>query len=154
MTGSYANFGGLPRATIRQVVRPVGKQIAFSMGHLGLGPSLDPKRSSSERNAAIRAWTDDFVRRHQAELDAVPRPSGFVAGDSCGDIDAAGCDVKRWFPDAYQVCEDPILTVAILGRVSGNLYIPRREIRLSQALFSGSLAFPAKYFPPQFRSMS
>lgn len=147
MTGAYANIGGPPRTTIRQVVRPVGKQIVFSMRHLGLGPSLDPKLSPCERNAAVQAWTGEFVRQHQAELDAVPRPSGFVAGDSCGDIDKAGCDVKRWFPNAYQVCEDPILAVAILGRVSGTLYISRRKLRLTEGTLSAAIAFPARYFP-------
>ena len=153
MTIGYANMSVPPHSKVKTVVRPIGKQIVFDMGRVGLGPSYNLKQPQHERDAIIQAWVEDFVGQHQAELDAVPRPTGFMVGSICEDINSPLEDLMRWHPGVYQVCTDPILTVAILGRVSGLIYVPRRELRLTEDSFDDTICFPAKYFP-QFGSAS
>ena len=153
MINGYSNMSAPPRSTIRKVVRPVGKQIVFDMGRVGLGPSYNLKQPQHERDAIIQAWVEDFVSKHKAELDAVPRPTGFMVGRISEDVNAPLDDLVRRHPGVYQVCTDPILTVAILGRVSGVIYVPHRELRLTEDSFFDTIGFPAKYFP-QFGSAS
>jgi hypothetical protein len=153
MINGYSNMSAPPRSTIRKVVRPVGKQIVFDMGRVGLGSSHNLKQPQYERDAIIQAWVEDFVSKHKAELDAVPRPTGFMVGSICEDVNAPLGDLMRRYLGVYHVCTDPILTVAILGRVSGLIYVPHRELRLTEDSFFNTIGFPAKYFP-QFGSAS
>lgn len=129
------------------VVRPIGKQIVFDAGCTGVGVAYNGKKTDQQREADIRNWFEDFVRRHKAELDAVPRPTGFMVGSLCEDLNAPLDDLLRRHPGVYQVCSDPILTAAVLGRVSGLIYVPRRELRLTVNSVSDTIGFPAKYFP-------
>ena len=150
---AYQNMSAPPRSKIRNIVRPVGKQIVFDMWHVGLGPSYNLEQPQYERDAIIQAWVEDFASKHKAELDAVPRPTGFMVGSICEDVNAPLDDLMRRHPGVYHVCTDPILTVAILGRVSGLIYVPHRELRLTEDSFINTIGFPAKYFP-QFGSAS
>ncbi len=150
---AYSNMSAPPRSKVKMVVRPIGRQIVFDLRRVGLGPSYNLKQPQYERSAIIQAWVKDFVSKHKVELDAVPRPTGFMVGSICEDINAPLNDLMRWHPGVYQVCTDPILTVAILGRVSSLIYIPRRELRLTEDSFFDTIGFPAKYFP-QFGSAS
>ena len=153
MMDAYSNMSAPPRSKVKMVVRPIGRQIVFDLGRVGLGPSYNLKQPQHERDAIIQAWVKDFVSKHKVELDTVPRPTGFMVGSICEDINAPLNDLMRWHPGVYQVCTDPILTVAILGRVSRLIYIPRRELRLTENSFFDTIGFPAKYFP-QFGSAS
>ena len=153
MMDAYCNMSAPPRTTVKRVVRPIGKQIVFGLGCTGVGVAYNGKKTDQQREADIRNWFEDFVRRHQAELDAVPRPTGFMVGSLCEDLYAPLDDLLRHYPGVYQICTDPILTVAVLGRVSGLIYIPRRELRLTRDTVFGTIGFPAKYFP-QFGSAS
>ncbi len=153
MMDAYSNMSAPPRSKVKMVVRPIGRQIVFDLRRVGLGPSYNLKQPQYERSAIIQAWVKDFVSKHKVELDAVPRPTGFMVGSICEDINAPLNDLMRWHPGVYQVCTDPILTVAILGRVSSLIYIPRRELRLTEDSFFDTIGFPAKYFP-QFGSAS
>ena len=150
---AYSNMSAPPRSKVKMVLRPIGRQIVFDLRRVGLGPSYNLKQPKYERSAIIQAWVKDFVSKHKVELDAVPRPTGFMVGSICEDINAPLNDLMRWHPGVYQVCTDPILTVAILGRVSSLIYIPRRELRLTEESFFDTIGFPAKYFP-QFGSAS
>ena len=49
---------------------------------------------------------------------------------------------QKFFP----VVDDWKLALSLLGRMSGGIYIPRREISYSDSLF-GCYAFPARFFP-------
>lgn len=144
---AYRNMSAPPRTTIRQTIRPIGKQIVFDLGCTGVGVAYNGEKTDQQREADIRNWLEDFVRRHQAELDAVLRPTGFMVGSLCEDINAPLADLLRLHPGVYQVCTDPILTVAVLGRVSGLIYVPRRELRLTIDSVFNTIGFPAKYFP-------
>ena len=150
MRDAYANMSAPPRTEVKVVVRPVGKQVVFDLSRLGLGPAFDAAMSPQERDAAVQEWVRCFVRRHQSEFDAAARPTGFMAGTVFkAGVEADG--VLKRHPDAYQVCADPVLAVAILGRVAGTVYVPRRALRLTERSFATALAFPAKHFP-QFGS--
>lgn len=112
-----------------------------------MGVAYNGKKTDQQREADVRNWFEDFVRRHKAELDAVPRPTGFMVGSLCEDLNAPLDDLLRRHPGVYQVCTDPILTAAVLGRVSGLIYVPRRELRLTVNSVFDTIGFPAKYFP-------
>ena len=148
MTNAYSNMSVPPHSKIEKVVCPVGKQIAFNFEKAGLqepGPEL--LLTLDEREALFNDWLADFAARHKAELEAVPRPNGFMVGSVCEEILGPPKDTMKSYPDLYHICTDPLLTVAILGRMAGLLYVPRRELRLNEDSFSRTIAFPAKFFP-------
>ena len=147
MMNAYSNTGVPPRSKVQITVKPIGRQIVFDLAYAGVGVAYNGKKTDQQREADVRSWFEDFVRRHKAELDAVLRPTGFMLGSICEDINAPLDDLMRRYPGVYQVCTDPILTVAILGRVSGLIYVPRRELRLTEDSFFDTIGFPAKYFP-------
>ena len=132
---AYSNMSVPPHSDVRVVTRPVGKQVAFNMQCAGFDPRLEEYQTMREKAVVALEWIADFERRHKSELDAVSRPKGFMIGRfQANDDDAVSCT-------------DPILTVAVLGRVSRLLYIPRRELGWCACLVGGSISFPAKYFP-------
>ena len=144
---AYSNMSCPPRTKIQKVVRPVGKQIAFDLEKAGLEePGPDLLLTLDEREAMFNDWLSDFVSQHRAELEAVPRPTGFMVGSVCEEILGPPKDTMKRYSDLYHVCTDPILTVAILGRMAGLVYVPRRELRLTEDSFSRTIAFPAKFF--------
>ena len=153
MMDAYSNMSAPPRSKMQITVKPIGRQIVFDLGCAGVGVAYNGEKTDQQREADVRRWFEDFVRRHKAELDAVPRPTGFMVGSLCDDLDAPLSDLMQRHPGIYQVCTDPILTVAILGRVSGMIYVPRRELRLTRDSVEDTIGFPAKYFP-QFGSAS
>ena len=144
---AYCNMSAPPLSKAQITVKPIGRQIVFDLAYAGVGVAYNGKKTDQQREADVQSWFEDFVRRHKAELDAVPRPIGFMLGSICEDINAPLDDLMRRHPGVYQVCSDPILTVAILGRVSGLIYVPRRELRLTENSLFDTIAFPAKYFP-------
>ena len=148
MTDAYSNMSVPPHSKIQKVVRPVGKQVAFNFEKAGLqepGPELS--LTFDEREALFNEWLADYASQHKDELEAVPRPTGFMFGSICEEILGPPKDTMKRYPDLYHVCTDPILTVAILGRMAGLVYVPRRELRLTDEAFSRTIAFPAKFFP-------
>jgi hypothetical protein len=137
-----------PRSKIQKVVRPVGKQVAFNFEKAGIQePGPDLLLTIDEREALFNDWLSDYVSQHKAELEDVPRPTGFMVGSICEEILGPPKNTMKRYPDLYHVCTDPILTVAILGRMAGLLYVPRRELRLTEEAFSRTIAFPEKFFP-------
>ncbi|MBQ7187882.1 MAG: hypothetical protein IJR99_00545 [Kiritimatiellae bacterium] len=144
---AYHNMSGPPLTTARQQVKPVGRQVVLDLRRVGLhAPGDNLKLPSAERDAIINDWLTRFVQDHKAELDAVKRPTGFMIGCICENVNQP---LKGNDPKIYRVCGDPILTLAVLGRMAGMIYIPRRDINLSSscAAYKDAIAFPEKYFP-------
>lgn len=135
MMNAYSNLCGPPRSSVHVVTRPVGKQVVFSMQYAGLDSSrLEANLTMQDKARFAQEWITNFERKYKAALDAVSRPMGFMVGRAyTGDDEAI-------------VCKDPILTIAILGRVSRMLYIPRRELGWCACLEGTSICFPANYF--------
>ena len=148
MTNAYRNMSVPPHSKIQKVVRPVGRQIAFNMEKIGLeDPGARLTMAYDKHEALINDWLADFVCRHKTELEAVPRPAGFMIGSICEVFSGPQKTCMKEYPDAYVFCTDPILTVAVIGRMAGLVYVPRRELRLAEKSFYDTYAFPAKYFP-------
>ncbi len=147
MIDAYCNMSVPPQSKIQIVVRPIGKQVVFDLGRAGIRVPCDLGRPSQECDKSVREWLAGFVSQHKAELDAVPRPLGFMVGSLCEEINASLEDLMRSHPGVYHVCRDPILTIAVLGRMAGLIYIPQRELRLTDDSFDDTICFPAKYFP-------
>ena len=140
MTDAYCNMSVPPRTTVRQVVRPIGRYVEFNICRADFA---QPFKSPQD-------WLDDFLVRHGDALDAVPRPSGYMISVSHNSF---------LYRDDLRSCRDPILTVAILGRVSGTLYVPHRRISFGKwlemspgedredSMIGISYVFPERYFP-------
>ena len=137
MTIGYANMSAPPLSKIQVTVKPVGEHILVKLPRHcnSLYGKLTSMRSDSDR----AAWLQGFVNEHRSELDAVVRPMGFVVAVN---VKASDCSLYRSFP----VVVDWKLALSLLGRMSGGIYIPRREISYSDSLF-GCYAFPARFFP-------
>ena len=134
MKDAYSNVAGPPRTTVKKVVRPIGRQIVFDLTRI------------EHKSLCDLASAQEFARQRQVELDAVPRPKGFMVGISYEELHAELESNMKAYPDFYQVCTDPVLALAVLGRVSGLIYVPHRELRLTDACFD-PMSFPAEYFP-------
>ena len=134
MTDAYHNMSVPPRTRVQRTVKTVGWHIVFD---LALVAGLPEKREGE----ILTAWFDDFCRDNAAALEAAPRPVGYSM--------ATPLPRDKPLPDGFRLCVDPVLTVAVLGRVAGGLYIPRRELRLNPDLADRLYAFPARDFPPE-----
>ncbi len=137
MTIGYANMSAPPLSKIQVTVKPVGEHILVKLPRHcnSLYGKLTSMRSDSDR----AAWLQGFVNEHRLELDAVVRPMGFIVA-----VNAKASDYSLF--GSFPVVDDWKLALSLLGRMSGGIYIPRREISYSDSLF-GCYAFPARFFP-------
>ena len=134
MMDAYSNMSAPPRSTIHVTVKPVGEHVLVKLpSHCN---SICSKLWSMKSESDRASWLQGFVDEHRPELDAVVRPMGFVVPVDAGVSD---CSPFRDLP----VVDDVFLALSLLGRMSGGIYIPRREITYSSSLF-GCYAFPAK----------
>ena len=131
MTDAYHNMSVPPRTRVERSVKTVGWHVVFDLASF-------PKQNGVE---TLAAWFDAFCRDNAAALEAAPRPVGYSM--------ATTLPRDKSIPDGFRLCVDPVLTVAVLGRVAGGLYIPRRELRLNPDLADRLYAFPARDFPPE-----
>ena len=157
MNGTHYDFSlpVLPHDFKR--IRPVGEQLIFDFHRAGLEiPGDKPLYTTDERTALIDDWLRKYEEAHRPELESVGRPSGFMVGVRLReDGDLSPRKLEKQYPGRFLWCEDPVLTVAVLGRVSETLYVPRRELRLSCEFvglpsrttgFNGTIAFPRACF--------
>ncbi len=137
---AYSNMSAPPRSKIRVAVKPVGEHVLVKLpSHCN---SICSKLWSMNNDSDRVSWLQRFVDEHRQEFDAVVRPMGFIVP-----INARVSDYSpfRSLPVVY----DLFLSLSLLGRMSGGIYIPRREISYNDSLF-GCYAFPAKYFPQYY----
>ena len=130
-------MSGPPRSKIQMTVYPVGPQFSICLA------DFLPEEYPDEDGTWVINWLERFIRDHRSELNSVPRPSGYM--------------IAKWskaFPSGKEIpdvrCKDPVLAVAVLGRLAGDIYIPRREISFSNSYYGwekSAYQFPAKYFP-------
>ena len=138
---AYQNMSAPPRSTIRVTVKPVGEHILVKLPcHCN---SLYGKLTSMKSDSDRSAWLQGFVNEHRPELEAVVRPMGFIV-PIIVPIKARVSDSSPF--RSLPVVDDSFLSLSLLGRMSGGIYIPRREISYSDSLF-GCYAFPARFFP-------
>ena len=137
MTIGYANMSAPPLSKIQVAVKPVGEHVRVKLpSHCN---SICSKLWSMNSDSDRASWLQGFVNEHRLELDAVVRPMGFIVA-----VNAEASDGSP--PWAFPVVENWKLALSLLGRMSGNIYIPRREISYSDSLL-GCYAFPARFFP-------
>ena len=134
---AYQNMSCPPRSRIQMTVYPVGPQFSIRLA------DFLPEEYLDEDSSWVVSWLERFMRDHKSELDSVQRPSGFMIAK-----------MSKKFSSGKEIfdvrCKDPVLAVAILGRLAGDIYIPRREISFSCSHYGwerSAYQFPAKYFP-------
>ncbi len=131
MLDAYHNMSVPPRSTIRWDIRlPDAEHLAFSLSAPGL-----PWSSTDD----ARAWAD----AHADDVAAAGRlaPRGFFA------VPILPNDTP--LPAGCGLCHDPALAVAVLGRISGGLYIPLRPPRLLVEHYAPRFLFPCSAFPTE-----
>ncbi len=132
MTNAYCNMSAPPRSTVRKEIRTIGDCLVFDI----VAVCGAPAEADEDARAA---WLEAFVRKHGEALEAVPRPTGYLIATSL----PSGAALQPGF----RLCQDPILTVAVVARLSGGIYIPRRDLRLSAEAVEKRHALPAGAFP-------
>lgn len=137
MIGAYCNMSVPPCTKVKKRITPVGNMVAFDL-------VMGAKAPADATSAELASWMSEFVKEHRAELDAVKRPAGYMIALSFPHVDGSAK-----YPPGYGMClcRNPVLTVAVLGRMSGGIYIPRRDLSLSRVMTENLYAFPYKFFP-------
>ena len=131
MSDVYCNMSVPPRTRIHKEVRPVGRHLVFDLPRLA-GIPADADESQ------LAAWLDGYLGFHAADVEAAPRPDGYMI--------AIPLRRAAPLPDGFSLCQDLGLTVAVLGRLAGGIYIPVRRPRLLPASVNTPRAFPEKFF--------
>ena len=134
MTGAYCNMSAPPRSRVKKEVRTVGSHIVFDLAVLS---GLSARPSDDE----LACWLGKFESRHGDALAAAARPAGYMI--------AVPLPRGASLPDGFSLCTDQVLTVAVLGRLAGGIYIPHRKPGFAQATTQSRFAFPENAFTQQ-----
>ncbi len=134
MTNAYCNMSAPPRSRVHKEVRTIGSHIVFD---------LDVLSGLSERpcDNELTCWLRKFEIRNRDALAAVSRPTGYMI--------AVPLPKQGLLPAGFSFCTDQMLTVAILGRIAGGIYIPNRQLCFTQATAKFRFAFPESAFTQQ-----
>lgn len=132
---AYHNMSGPPRTKIAWSIRSAGSVLVFGLASDCLKPWF---------RAFDAAGLADGLRRFEVArpgaLAAAVAPAGFVVADVRDGEPSA-------LPDGWSVCADPALALAVVGRMSGNLYVPRRPVRLHPEQAGLWYILPRSEFP-------
>ncbi len=134
MTNAYCNMSAPPRSRVHKEVRPFGPHIVFDFAILSW---LNLRPGDKELAESLKK----FESRNRDALAAVSRPTGYMI--------AVPLPPRGPLPDGFTLCKDPVLTVAILGRLAGGIYIPHRQLCFTQATAKSRFAFPESAFTQQ-----
>ena len=134
MTNAYCNMSAPPRSRIHKEVRSFGPHIVFDFAILSW---LNLRPDDRELGESLQK----FEIRNRDALAAVSRPTGYMI--------AVPLPKHGPLPDGFALCKDQILTVAVLGRLAGGIYIPHRKLGFAQATTSSRFAFPESAFTQQ-----
>lgn len=146
---AYHNMSAPPRTTVCQQVKPVGRQVVFSIYEIDFSYGDDAHKTFPPPRdfSSPQEWLDDFLKSHKAELESIRRPTGFMIGAVCKGGDGGKLYNGATAKDVYELCKDPILSISVLGRIAGNIYIPHRQVALGAWFDKGEYyIFPARYF--------
>ncbi len=127
MNGAYCNMSVPPRTTMMKDVRPVGRQVVLGLSLAGFQPG------------DYANLLETFEREHGSALASAPRPQGYVIAVQVRENHVAVQNVPT--------CRDQALTLAVVSRIAGGLYIPRREPRLTEENARAVFLLPASAFP-------
>lgn len=131
MTNAYCNMSAPPRSRVHKEVRTIGSHVVFDLAVLS---GLSERPCDNE----LTCWLRKFEGRNRAALAAVARPTGYMI--------AVPLPKHGPLPDGFALCKDQILTVAVLGRLAGGIYIPNRQLCFTQATTKFRFAFPESAF--------
>ena len=126
MNNAYCNMSVPPRTTMMKDVRLIGKQVVLGIPLLGYPPG-----DLAELEGLLDTW----------DVAMAPRPHGYA-------IVVKVPEERANEGDAI-VCHDKTLTLAVVSRIVGGLYIPRRPPRLSKENTRAVFQLPADAFPQE-----
>ena len=134
MTNAYCNMSAPPRSRVHKEVRSFGPHLVFDLSFLS---GLSARPCDNE----LVCWLRKFESRHGDALAAAARPAGYMI--------AVPLPRGTPLPEGFSLCKDQVLTVAILGRLAGGIYIPHRKLGFAQATTQLRFAFPESAFTQQ-----
>ncbi len=126
MNGAYCNMSVPPRTKLERDIRPVGRQVLIGLSLAGFQPG------------DYANLLETFEREHSSALASAPRPQGYVIAVQVRENHVAVQNVPP--------CRDQALTLAVVSRIAGGLYIPRREPRLTEENARAVFLLPASAF--------
>ena len=131
MTNAYCNMSAPPKSRVHKEVRTIGSHIVFDLAILSW---LNLRPDDRELGDSLQK----FEIRNRDALAAVARPTSYMI--------AVPLPPHGPLPDGFALCKDQILTVAVLGRLAGGIYIPNRQLSFTQATTQNRFAFPESAF--------
>ncbi len=155
MIGAYCNMSVPPRTTMEKEVKFVGRRVVFSLSFIGLVPASRQQGragiSDASQNAKYAAFLEAFERDHGDELAAAPRPAGYVIATKFWDvhfnIDRDACYID------CDICDDTALTIAVVSRIAGGIYIPRRRPAICRDNAGEFFLLPVSVFPEKAKRL-
>ncbi len=109
---AYCNMSVPPRTQVAWTIVPVGELLVFDLAFVAGAP-----RKAEE--AEFREWFDAFARENAEALENVRRPDFYMAS-----VKVTSSAMRK---HGYPLCNDKILTFAIVSRMSDGIYIPGRQ---------------------------
>lgn len=129
-TGAYFNIGP---PSIAYIVDNRTERIS-DYEHFSLKQFAESVFGTTDKRRFLRA-VKDYAVQHKDEIISCPVPQAFMIAERDNGqktIDKNQGDI---------VCLDVVRTIAILGRVSGNIYIPQRPIIITKDIIKNDYHF-------------
>ncbi|MBR4612594.1 MAG: hypothetical protein IKO40_07755 [Kiritimatiellae bacterium] len=126
MIGAYCNMSVPPKTKMEKVVRPVGDYVSFGLHLIGYPPG---------DFAEIPKLLDTL------DVAMAPRPHGYTIVVEVPEASAHA--------NGAIVCRNKTLTLAVVSRIVGGLYIPRHLPRIGKENASAVFQLPVSAFPPE-----
>lgn len=129
MNNAYCNMSVPPRTTMMKDVRLIGKQVLLGLPLIGYPPG-----DFAELQKLLETW----------DVAMAPRPHGYTIVVKLPEMPATDAGAI--------VCRDQALTLAVVSRIAGGLYIPRRPPRMDKENARAVFQLPASAFPEEAAS--
>ncbi len=143
MNGAYCNMSVPPKTTVRREIRSVGKSVVFGLKLFGpdaLPVRLEGREPGPLTDDDYASWLAALGREKGAELAAAPRPAGYAVALKMH---------QGLFAEGMCRCDSPILTAAVVSRIAGGIYIPRRRPALCRYNAENVFMLQVSAFPQE-----
>lgn len=116
------NMSGPPRSYVSYEIKRFGKQLLFD-------PDVLIKLLNTDKTNLIKK-IEQYCELNNSIYTSSKRPKGYMVGKIPSEIDKD-----------YIVVEDIDLLILVLGSTFGNMYVPNKELLLSESRFKNKILF-------------
>ena len=138
MLNAYANMSVPPTSRVVRRIEPPPRG-RFVVGY---GAVLPPGFAGRRHAPAVK-WLENRLRTFRDAIDGAAVPLKYTV------VAALRGEERPRFPDDLPTvfCEDPDLVMALVGRISGTLYVPLRPVRVRPEALDRWYLFDRADFP-------